>query len=88
MDNMNHTDMASLSGNESNHDCYAVLFHNKNEKAADVCMSAVKPSDLHGSAKERRSMKERPCQTLKYFPLATKNRNSLHLSCPMNFIGK
>ena len=75
MDNMDHTDMASLSGDKSNHDSYMVLFQNRNEKVAhDDCMSTVKPSDLHGSAKGRRYMKELSCQTLKSFHLATKKQ--------------
>ena len=75
MDNMDHTDMASLSGDKSNHDSYMVLFQNRNEKVAhDDFMSTVKPSDLHGSAKGRRYMKELPCQTLKFFHLATKKQ--------------
>ena len=75
MDNMDHTDMASLSGDKSNRDSYMVLFQNRNEKVAhDDYMSTVKPSDLHGSAKGRRYMKELPCQTLKSFHLATKKQ--------------
>ena len=67
--------MASLSGDKSNHDSYMVLFQNRNEKVAhDDYMSTVKPSDLHGSAKGRRYMKELPCQTLKSFHLATKKQ--------------
>ena len=62
MDNIDHTDMASLSGDKSNHDSYMLLFLNRNEKVAhDDYMSTVKPSDLHGSAKGRRYMKELPC---------------------------
>ena len=74
-DNMDHTDMAWLSGDKSNHDSYMVLFQNRNGKVAhDDYMSTVKPSDLHGSAKGRRYMKELPCQTLKSFCLATKKQ--------------
>ena len=75
MDNIDHTNMASLSGDKSNHDSYMVLFQNRNEKVAhDDYMSTVKPSDLHGSTKGRRYMKELPCQTLKSFHLATKKQ--------------
>ena len=60
-DNMNHRDKSSLSGQNSNHDSYMMLFQNASNQALTT-HDKLKPTSLKNQRNGRGYLKELPCQ--------------------------
>ena len=75
MDNLDHTDMSSLHGFNSNHDSVMVVFQNASDRTSNSSPSSLNVSDLQLQYKGRAHLSDLACQKLRNFFIKSKSQS-------------